>query len=662
MAESIQSIISNLHPVETETDVAVTSDEKRLLRFCYKLLEEAQSYQDELGVTSRAERVTQFLSSPWSEGSTRRKAHSARINVHKIRSVMIRQAGMLTESRPKMSVRSRSGKEKTALSMTHLLEGIWHERGMQQQLVDGVVMAQKHGYAPLYIPWDPSLDAGYGDIRMDFLQPSQVMFDPMVRRASQLQEGDYVIIKIVRTLTQFWEMYKRGRQVKPDSVVSEYEPAAMQKIHSPLTDGNFTAFRKPSRHRVTHQKSAIPRAVEYRMYFRDRTVSKDDPWREDPSHPDGRRPNYLFPGKRLIVWTKDLVLHDGNSRYWDGMYPVELLDWGIETEHAYGESEADRLRTLNEAMNSLIGGSVDNARLINNPPLLIDHGAMAPSEISALRRYGDRPGYPVVKRKGYSVERNPPGQMTNVVMGVYNELASEIERDSGMVEVTQGIRPPSLQSGIAIDTLMLAAQIVVRLHSRTIEDFISRVGQLGISRVLQFYTDRRIARLTGPLDLPEEFIFDRQKFLTEAGQKAEEQKDPGVVDEFLLDLFRDLRFDVLPVSSLAIAKQAKLAMLERWMDKGIVSRKYMLQNADVQDVDTIIAEADADLMKKAELQGKAMQLAQGGGSPGAPMGGGPKKPAPAERPIPAIGASGPGQTGMQAGGQHNTRPEGRDIV
>ena len=355
-------------------------------------------------------------------------------------------------------------------------------------------------------------------------------------------------------------------------------------------------WRRPSRAQQNFDNGAIPRATEYRLYFRDRSKDPENPVNEDGSF------NYLFPRKRLIIWAGNIPLYDGNSGYWDGYYPLEILDWGIETRHPYGESEIENLQTLQMAINIIISGIVDNARLINDPPWMVDDDALEPEQLQLLRKYGDRPGWPIVKRPGSTVRRDPPGALAGVVFQTLDLLQGVMEKISGVSPAMQGQLPGGAHSGVLLESLQLAGQIPIRLQGRGVEGFLSRIGQLGISRVIQYFTDERILYATDDQGTAQQVVFARKQFLNSLnyGGLPENERD-----RVLQNLFRDFRFRVVPGSALAVAKLQKLSVMERLNAAGKIPDIMVNRTAEIPEPERALEEARQEIALK-------QQLVQGG--------------------------------------------------
>lgn len=591
---------SLLHATPRRIDaesVEISADDKRLIRFGEKLLGEGESWQEELGLEARLERAVRYMENRHfvpGEG----KKHHARVVANLIRSIIERKVGMHTDTIPQLDVRSRSGNTKAAELLKKNIIGVWAERSMQEAITRGLIMAAMGGSSACHVAWDRSLDMGFGDIRADILPASQVIVDPFLSRASALQEdAQYVIVKTIRPLTEFVELYKRGHLVKPEAGLSHF--SRENKLKSQKSG---YIWRKPSRANEGIESSAIPRATEYRLYFRDRTRVKGA---------DGAL-TYLFPRKRCIIWAGNVPLYDGNSGYWDGLFPVEIFDWGIETRHIYGESEVDILQTLQMAYNILVSGIVDNARLINDPPWIIDEDALDEEDLQYLRRYGDKPGWTFVKKPGTEVRRDPPGHLHPIVFNVLQFLQQGMEMVSGVSEALQGRLPKGVNSGILYDSLQLIGQVPIRMQSRGIEGTISRIGQLLISRIFQYYDDSRLLEATDLLGEGEEVVAQRNEFLQALALLSEWKRE-----EQFHKLFRDLRFIVTPGSSLAVAKLQKLSVMERLNAQQKVPDIEVLKAAEISDPEAMIQEARQEMVQKMQM----MAAAKGGGGPTPPKGG-----------------------------------------
>src|SRR5690606_3554371 len=95
-------------------------------------------------------------------------------------------------------------------------------------------------------------------------------------------------------------------------------------------------------------------------------------------------------------------------------------------------------------------------------------------------------------------ERVPPQPLPQHYLELYLQLQRNMETITGIHDVTQGRRPTGITAATAISLLQEAGQARIRDKARNLEDAIRRMGELIISRILQFYTPDRIIRIRGP--------------------------------------------------------------------------------------------------------------------------------------------------------------------
>lgn len=586
---------------------SLDADEKTLIDFRERCLDEYRSVREQLGVNGREERAAKFLTpdGQWPNDVKDKKPYLARLAINVVRSIVERKTGALTESRAQMNVSSLKNDGITAGMLQKAIMGIWEERSIQEALTDGVIMAQRGGLAPCTVTWDQSLDYGMGDIDVAFLGNKQVAFQPVIRRAADLQRAEWVIINNVRPVAEFAELYpRRGHLVKPSRNLSTFDARLGKgKIESPVNGSLFSIWKNGNREEKHYKESAIPLATESLLYLRDRTLNPKQPYF------DNGAPNYLFPRKRLIVTSGDLVLYDGPSKYWDGKYPLELLDWGIEVDHPFGESEVDLYRSLQEAINYLYSGAVNNAALLNNPPKKVNEH-VDPMIQEDLENHGDEPGrvWPFDNLKDIDLFNvNPYGRE---VLTVVKSLMDAVEFMSGMSEVTSGRTPNDVSASAAIEQLITAAQTIIRLQGRSIEKFLARIGQLMVSRIIQYYTGDRLLNYFGVDGEIIQAVWKRQDFIQQLALAGTDEE----IDAHLQQLHRDYKVKVTPFSSLESARQRDLQTKLALRQIGGVSTLECLKAARVQDPEQKLAEAKQERMEEMQ-QMAALRAAGGGGRP-----------------------------------------------
>jgi hypothetical protein len=601
---NLDTFINDKYPIRldlqavADRSVTVSQDERRLITYVERLREEAIAWQDELDLETRTARAYEFLAGQ--QIITRReKDYRMRVTANFFHSVVERKAGMNTDQVPQFEVTSRSGLDIAAMVMEMVTQALWDERNGQDMLATGIIQACLTGSAPTCVLWDDSLDFGLGDVRLDVLPPGSLLVDRRLRRAAALQDNaQYVIVDTPHPLAEICEMYPTGYMVKADPGLSSFR-SRKGPVEARSPYGRYT---KPSARTPDFRSSAIPYATVSRCYFRDYSL--------DPSKPkdeEGRR-NYLFPRKRVIAWSGNVPLYDGHATNWDGRFPFEILDWGIETQHPYGESEIDNLASVQNALNVLLSGVVNNAVLINDPPLLVDENALDPEELQALRRIADKPGHVHVKQPGLNIERWEPGQMHPIVFQTIQMLQQSIETISGITPVTRGEQPGrGITSGVAIESLMESAQITIRRQQRAIRGYVQRIGQLMLNRIIQYFPPKRILHLTTDRERTLMVLWEREKFIRSLGAKKD---DPGDVTTKLADLFRDLRFRVRSEPFRTPAEKEQAQIVDAQVERGRLPEIESLKAWKIEDAEALFQQRKQQDAAQMQMQAMAAQQAE----------------------------------------------------
>ena len=512
--------------------------------------------------------------------------------------IVQRKVSLLTDSRPAMQVVTANPDWETqARGLEKILQAVWQESSWQgEELPKGIAMAAVAGCNFALMRWDPLADQGRGDLRPHFLDPRSIVLDPTVTRASRLHEGEYICTRAVRSIASLIEQYgERALRVKSDTGVSQFpEPDRSRRgrgFWSPLMDAGRRALGgRDQRRRM--QDSGIERAIEHHVWFRDFQRYGDD-------EPMAGQPNYR--ARRLIrhvVWAGDVVLLDEPNPNWFESFPHEILDWGMELEHPFGQSEVGQLRKAQEALNSLASDILRNTKFNNNFKLVMDSNALNPEDEARL---SNKPMLILRKRPGSDVRFESPPPLPAYLFQLLSWLVSAMELVSGMTDVMRGGTGGST-SGLQLEGMQLAAQTVIRLQARRVEDFLQRLWSKGIPLVFQHYTSNRVKTILGPGDEWEVFTFQRYAFVSGMNDPRES--------------FRDFGLKIVPGSSLATTRLQKVSIAMNLYNAGLIPGLEVLKQAEWgPDPEQSIDEARQELAARASGLGApttGLQAAIGG--------------------------------------------------
>jgi hypothetical protein len=179
------------------------------------------------------------------------------------------------------------------------------------------------------------------------------------------------------------------------------------------------------------------------------------------------------------------------------------------------------------------------------------------------KKLTNEPGSIIKKNTGRDLHREAPPALPNYIMEAAKMMVDGLEKLSGITEVVEGRRPGQVTSGVALESLAIMAQTVIRLKARQLDNLIQRVGQKLIARIFQFYTTDRVFNFVGDGKI-QNYLFEREKIrelIKKDGMKA----------------FQDYQFKVVPTSSLAMTKWQKGLIATQLFQLGLIDNEATLE-------------------------------------------------------------------------------------
>jgi hypothetical protein len=511
--------------------------------------------------------------------------------------IIQRKAGYMTDARPVMDVTSSNSDVNARPMILETLKkcvhGVWDQQTWSEELARGIEFCQVVGCNIGMMGWDPLADNGRGDVRARWFDPRHFVCDPGVIAAMDLQESEYCGTEEVRAKMSLVEQYgERAMDCTPSTLFSSYPSHTRGDagILSPTLAGR--QFRRQEVAQITSQ---IPRCLVRNLWFKD--FKRDS--RGAPIYYEQGR-----PARRLIrhvVYAGDVVLIDEPNPNWHHQYPYEILDWGLELDHPWGASEVHKLRRAQETLNKIASQIIRNTILTNNIKVIGDSNAL---DAEQWDRLTNRPALILRKRQGTEIAFESPPALPAYLFELLQFLVKAMDLISGMGEVTRGAASPS-QSGVALESLAIASQTLIRLQARRMEAFIQRLWTKAIPLFFQHYGLKRTLRIVGAGETIEPFLWDRAALFA------------GIVKPD--DLFQDFALHVKAGTSLAIARIQKATLAMNLKQLGIVPGVDVLRAADWPDPEQTYERAQKEQM--------LLGLAGVGGGGGGSMNGGRRPPA-----------------------------------
>jgi len=202
---------------------------------------------------------------------------------------------------------------------------------------------------------------------------------------------------------------------------------------------------------------------------------------------------YLERGKMIRWCNKDKVLEEsGGFPYTDCRIPFAFFEHIPNVTSIWPESILTHIRQPNLEMDKTASQLIENKDYMANPMWLIATQHDLPRGIvnraGAIIRYRHVPNIP-------EPQQVPGIPMPNQVEELLTIMRQQILDISGQGEVSRGGLPTGARSGVQVAYLQEEDETRLGPTAENIEDGISVMSSLTLSRVSQFYTVKRTVRL-----------------------------------------------------------------------------------------------------------------------------------------------------------------------
>lgn len=520
-----------------------------------------------------------FRGAQWSDSG---EQWQSRLVMNWVDILLRRNVGLLADSRPIIKVFPRkSGPQarEVAQMLELIIRALWDEYSVTQQLERMMMLSATMSHAGMSMTYNPVLDHGRGDIDIQVLDPRSMLFDHMVEAPEMLTRGEYIMTEAIRPLTEAYELYgSRIEHLEADADISQFEG----RRDGPIRRMVSHLVRTPVNRGANVVDSAIPRVWVQEFWLQDRTRNDS----EDAeimlgttvlgtpiTVPPGAR---IYPGGRRVVRvgrsSKQIVIDERNP-YWDQTPPVEIFNWRVDPATIYSASEVHFLKTLQEHINHLSGLASENISLMQNGIWIADVDALDDDEWDNLT---NEPGNIVRKNPGRELRRETGVSIPRGVLQFIQMLVQTMNDMAGISDVTSGKPEAGVTSGVAIESLQIASNTIVRQRARQLENFMTRFFYRFVPRIFQFFTSDRLLHLTGPNAEFQAFEFSRQEL-----NRLLEGMD-------IAKAYRDFSFAVVPGSALGLTRVQRSIMATQLFQLGIIDDEAVLESVEFPQAEEVL--------------------------------------------------------------------------
>lgn len=283
----------------------------------------------------------------------------------------------------------------------------------------------------------------------------------------------------------------------------------------------------------------------------------------------------LYPLRRLIIWTDDVVIYDGTSKWWHGLVPIvqfRMDDWPWEF---LGFSLVRDNAPIQDTIINLLRVIVDNANARMNPPV-----GYSPNIDKALATRLDprQPGQriqldenmgesfkPLYDPRYYDI---PPW-----IPQLLESLTSTMDYQMGVADMMAFAKAKQqAPGGDTLEKMLEAAGPLIKDIASNVESSYERLIYMTMCLMFQFYTTPRKIQLVGEDQItPEEYDYDPNNMIP-SHLPGEDTSKPTMYSllERAKHYMRQFWFWVEPGSLLNITGMTRQLMLIQASKAGVL--------------------------------------------------------------------------------------------
>lgn len=395
----------------------------------------------------------------------------------------------------------------------------WMEAMADITLGDCIKYGLAGGTGDFAVEWDPKASFGQGDhkvIAKDFRDTLPIR--PSTDPSPQLWQG--VVFREAHSINAMrtkYPAYETAFRPAPDNLLTTIMSRFRRVVARLQTPASDTLSGLAGIPQTRTMKPGD--VVVYRTYLND--LSRNMTNKPLPMGDANANWAYvvepgdlMYPQKRLIVSTPELVLYDGPNPFWHGMYPFARLKLWSVPWCFLGLSLLHDTIPIQDGINDSMKDIRLGIKQWMNPDVEFDKNAV--SRAFQIGMDPQRPGKKIAvnmmgapSREPFKKHDGPNPQVLALALEVYRELISQHDNLSGVANLQTLMQLRQLPGADTIQKYYEALTPELRQEGRAVEAFLRDVAQMHKFNIFQFQTSARRKNILGDAALAlEDFDFD----------------------------------------------------------------------------------------------------------------------------------------------------------
>lgn len=408
--------------------------------------------------------------------------------------------------------------------LNRLTVDTWLRNLMDITLGNTIKYSLAGGTGDLAVEWDPGAAYGFGDhkiVAKDFRDTLPIR--PGTDPSPQLWQGvvfrePHPINAMRAKYPAFANAFRSASDTLLSTVMSRFR-RVVTRLQTPMADTLSGLAGVPQTRPVRPGDVVI-----YRTYLNDQTRNLTN----RPIVMGDATANWsyvvepnatLYPQKRLIVSTPELILYDGPSTYWHSLYPFARLRLWSVPWCFLGLGLLHDTIPIQDAINDAMKDLRLGLKQWTNPDTQFDKNAVSRSFQQAFdpQRPGKKIGLNMLgapSKEPYKKIEGPAPQVLQLLLEVYRQLCTEHDEQTGVANLQALMQLRQLPGADTIQKYYEAMTPELRQEGREVEAFLRDVATMHKFNIFQFETASRRRMLLGDAALAlEDFDFDPESLV-----------------------------------------------------------------------------------------------------------------------------------------------------